>query len=265
MARDEIARRGAHISGDGLAVVRTVADRAPAGKVWATSTLSLRRLLTQSLSGHLYIAGVLAIDHVIVLVEDLDTAGRRYYEQKGLASASGGRHPGHGTANRIVPLGSSYIELMAVVDRVEAASSPLGSWVERRLADVGESPALLCLRTDDIEGAARLTGRKPLLMHRARSDGVQLEWRLVALDAALDEGLPFFIQWLVDDVDHPGREPVDHRCAAVGIDWVELGGDKDRLARWLGPHELPLRHVEGTSGPHRMAVAIANGESIVIG
>ena len=48
---------------------------------------------------------------------------------------AGGRHPGHGTANRIVPLGSSYIELMAVVDRVEADSSPLGSWVERRLVD----------------------------------------------------------------------------------------------------------------------------------
>ena len=76
---------------------------------------------------------MLAIDHVIVIVEDLDAAARRYYEQTGLASVSGGRHPGHGTANRIVPLGSSYIELMAVVDRVEADSSPLGSWVERRL------------------------------------------------------------------------------------------------------------------------------------
>jgi hypothetical protein len=208
---------------------------------------------------------MLAIDHVIVIVEDLDAAARKYYEQKGLASVPGGRHPGHGTANRIVPLGSSYIELMAVVDRVEADSSPLGSWVERRLVDVGESPAALCLRTDDIEGATRLTGRKPLLLHRTRPDGVQLECRLVALDAALNEGLPFFIKWLVDDVDHPGRELVDHRCAAAGIDWVELGGDQDQLASWLGQHDLPLRHVEGAPGPHRVAVAIANGESIVIG
>jgi hypothetical protein len=208
---------------------------------------------------------MLAIDHVIVIVDDLDAAARRYYEQKGLASVSGGRHPGHGTANRIVPLGSSYIELLAVVDRVEADSSPLGSWVERRLVDGGDLPAALCLRTDDIEGATRLTGRKPLPMRRTRPDGVQLECRLVALDAALNEGLPFFIQWLVDDVDHPGRVLVDHHCAAVGIDWVELGGDKDRLERWLGQHELPLRRVEGAAGPHRVAVAIANGASIVIG
>ncbi len=202
---------------------------------------------------------------MIVIVQDLDAAARRYYEQHGLASVAGGRHPGHGTANRIVPLGSSYIEFMAVVDRDEAASSPLGSWVERRLVDVGEAPVALCLRTGDIEAEARRTGRKPLRMSRTRPDGVELEWQIVALDAAMAEGLPFFLQWDVNDVDHPSRAVVEHRCAAVGIDWVELGGDKDRLASWLGQHELPLRHVEGAPGPHRIAVAIANGELIVIG
>jgi pimeloyl-ACP methyl ester carboxylesterase/DNA-binding CsgD family transcriptional regulator len=35
----EIARRGAHVSGDGVSVVQAVADRAPAGEVWVTSTL----------------------------------------------------------------------------------------------------------------------------------------------------------------------------------------------------------------------------------
>ena len=102
-------------------------------------------------------------------------------------------------------------------------------------------------------------------MSRTRPDGVELAWDLVALDAALTDGLPFFIEWHVDDVDHPGRTVVERRCAAVGIDWVELGGDQARLASWLGHHELPVRHVEGAPGPHRVAVALANGESIVIG
>ncbi len=53
------------------------------------------------------------MDHVIVIVHDLDAAASRYYEQHGLASVAGGRHPANGTANRIVPLGTSYIELMA--------------------------------------------------------------------------------------------------------------------------------------------------------
>ena len=208
---------------------------------------------------------MLAVDHVIVTVHDLDLAARHYYEQHGLASAAGGRHAGHGTGNRIVPLGRNYIELMAVVDRDEAASSTLGSWVQRRLVEVGEAPGALCLRTDDIEAVAQRTGCNPVPMSRTRPDGVELQWHLVALDATFAEGLPFFIQWDVDDLDHPGHVLVEHRCDAVGIDWVELGGDRDRLASWLGQHELPLHHVEGVPGPHRVAVGLANGGPIVIG
>jgi Glyoxalase-like domain len=207
---------------------------------------------------------MLAIDHVIVVVHDLDAAARRLYDEHGLASVPGGRHHGHGTGNHIVPLGREYIELIACVDRGEAASSPVGSWVERRLAAVGEAPAALCLRTDDIDAVARRTGRRPLPMSRTRPDGVELAWHLVALDAAFSEGLPFFIQWHVADVDHPGRALVEHRCLVEGIDWIEVGGEHDRLTSWIGPHELPLHHVEGAPGPHRVAVAVADREPIVI-
>jgi hypothetical protein len=208
---------------------------------------------------------VLALDHVIVVVSDLDSAARRLYREHGLASVAGGRHAGHGTGNRIVPLGGSYIELMAVVDRDEAASSPLGSWVGQRVVEVGGAPAALCLRTDDIELTAQRTGHKPLAMSRTRPDGVELAWQLVALPAALAEGLPFFIHWHIDDADHPSREPVEHRRAPIGIAWVEIGGDEDRLASWLGDHGLPLRHVEGPPGPHRLAVAMSAGEPVLIG
>jgi hypothetical protein len=208
---------------------------------------------------------LLTVDHVIVAVRDLDDAARRYDEQHGLASVAGGRHPGHGTGNRIVPLGRTYIELMAVVDRDEAASSPMGSWVQRRLVDGGEAPIALCLRTDDIEAVAQRTGRAPLAMSRTRPDGVELEWHLVALDAAMTEGLPFFIQWHIDDADHPGRALIEHRRGAVGIEWVEFGGDQDRMAAWLGPHELPLRPVDGAAGPHRIGIATTNGEPVIVG
>ena len=208
---------------------------------------------------------MLALDHVIVVVEDLDTTARRYDDELGLASVAGGRHGGHGTGNRIVPLGESYIELMAVVDRDEAATSAVGSWVLRRLAVVGEAPAALCLRTDDAQVVAERIGRPPLAMSRTRPDGVRLDWELVGLDAAFAEGLPFFIQWHVAEADHPGRQQVEHRSGAVGIDWVELGGDRDRLAEWLGPHELPLRLVDEAPGPRRVGVANAGGSPVVIG
>jgi len=208
---------------------------------------------------------VLTIDHVIVTVEDLDRAATRLYEQHGLASVAGGRHPGHGTGNRIVPLGETYIELMAVIDLRDAASSPMGSWVRRRVLEAGDAPAGLCLRTDDIEAVARRTGQSPSRMSRTRPDGVELTWHLAALEAAFSDGLPFFIQWHVAAGDHPGRAVVAHRVPAAGLAWVEMGGDHQRWASWLGPHTLPLRAVEGRPGPHRIAVKVMGGEPLVIG
>ncbi len=73
--------------------------------------------------------GWLEIDHVLLAVADLAAAAREMEEHHGLASIAGGRHPGWGTANRIVPLGETYLELVAVVDEVEARQSVFGRWV----------------------------------------------------------------------------------------------------------------------------------------
>ena len=64
---------------------------------------------------------------------DLAAAAEEIEARHGLASIEGGRHPGWGTANRIVPLGEAYLELVAVVDEAEAAQSPFGRWVGRRV------------------------------------------------------------------------------------------------------------------------------------
>ena len=69
------------------------------------------------------------LDHIVIAVTDLDVAASAYNEDHHLASIVGGRHPGWGTANRIVPLGDAYLELIAVVDEGEAVESMLGRWV----------------------------------------------------------------------------------------------------------------------------------------
>jgi hypothetical protein len=63
----------------------------------------------------------LAIDHVLIPVDDLAAAGATMKARYGLTSIEGGRHPGWGTANRVVPLGDAYLELVAVIDRDAAA------------------------------------------------------------------------------------------------------------------------------------------------
>src|SRR5207253_9345067 len=52
------------------------------------------------------------LDHVLIAVDDLAAAARELEARHGLASIRGGRHPGWGTANRIVPLGQTYLELV---------------------------------------------------------------------------------------------------------------------------------------------------------
>ena len=206
----------------------------------------------------------MAVDHVIVAVHDLGAAARRCRDQYDLASVEGGRHPGHGTGNRIIPLGRDYIELMAVVDGGEASSSPLGSWLTQRLSDAGEGPVGLCLRTDDIQAVARRAGRAPLPMSRTRPTALSLT--APSLRRRSSEGLPFFIQWHVDDADHPGREHVEHGFRnAVGIDWAELGADSDRPGG-VGWAFRSCRFAPWTASDRAgVAVAITGGEPIVIG
>src|SRR2546430_10825834 len=71
------------------------------------------------------------VDHVLLPVADLEDGARSMYEGFGLKGIPGGRHPGAGTANVIVPLGLQYLELIAIDDRDEAASSRLGGRVGR--------------------------------------------------------------------------------------------------------------------------------------
>ena len=65
---------------------------------------------------------MIELDHVLIAVSDLEAAAREVERRHGLASVEGGRHQGLGTAKRIVPLGDTYLVLVAVVD--EAVLDP---------------------------------------------------------------------------------------------------------------------------------------------
>lgn len=166
---------------------------------------------------------MLEIDHVILLVPDLDAGGRRLRSEFGLDSIPGGRHAGHGTGNRIVPLGDSYLELMAVVDPAEAATSQMGRWVAQNTT-TELTPSALCLRTDDLEPIAAVLGETPEAMSRRRPDGSTLSWDLAGLTGMLGpDNLPFFIEWHCKPHDHPGASPVDHDVETHGITEVTIG------------------------------------------
>ena len=181
----------------------------------------------------------LELDHVVIAVADLATAGREIEARHGLASIEGGRHPGWGTANRIVPLGEAYLELVAVVDEAEAAQSSFGSWVAQAYAIVAR-PLGWAVRTDKLDEVARRLGLAVAAGSRVTRGGQLLRWRLAGIEqAAAEPMLPFFIEW-GHGTPLPGRAPATHRIAGVQIAKLQLDGDPDRLDAWLCAHHLPI-------------------------
>jgi hypothetical protein len=184
----------------------------------------------------------LQIDHVLYAVTDLDAAATRFEEDLGLFSIPGGPHPGWGTANRIVPLGPDYLELVGVVDREAAEASLFG----RLVLDAGDGLIGWSIGTDDLDRVANRLGLEIVRGKRKRPDGVRLTWRAAGIEEAMRShgALPFFIQWEGPGELHPGG---DHQ-APGGIGWVEVASDEARLGDWLGGAELPVRFASEGSG-----------------
>jgi len=199
----------------------------------------------------------------IVLVTDLDAA-RRQLESTGLTVLDGGRHPGRGTANLIVPFGSQYLELLAVVDEDEARDSLQGRPVLAAWASRGPGLARWSIEAGSIEATARRLGLSVEQRHRVRPDGVTVHWRAVGVGTAWDE--PWrcaFMAWDRPEL-HPARaDGVVHANGATGFSRLELAvPETASLSTWLGgdPPDGVNVSSRGDSGPTALFLASPSGE-----
>ncbi|MBA3691348.1 MAG: VOC family protein [Actinobacteria bacterium] len=203
-------------------------------------------------------------DHAVSAVRDLDVAAARWEDRYGLVSVAGGRHGRWGTANRIVPLGQDYLELLAVVEPAVAAGSVLG----RRLLDLtahGDRWFSVCLADDDIDATAARLGLTVEPGSRTTPEGVGLRWRGAGIDAEERElWLPFFIAWDVPAELHPGRTVVTHHVQVEGIAEAEISGDATRLREWLGDADVPLRVTAGSNGVRSVSLRRPGGPPLVV-
>lgn len=198
------------------------------------------------------------LDHVLIAVTDLEAAARDFESRHGLASVDGGRHRDFGTANRIIPLGSTYLELVAVVDPAAAAASSFGWWVDRGATDEGRliGWAVRTSALDEVAGRLELPIRSG---SRVTPSGTELRWRSAGIDEAIAEPcLPFFIEW-DEGVPYPGS--VEGPRAAIAR--LVLGGSVDRVAGWLGEHMLPIRVIDGPAEVAAVVLTTAAGEIIL--
>lgn len=201
---------------------------------------------------------------VIVLVEDLGQA-RRDMQDLGFRVDEGGRHPGRGTANLIVPLGQEYIELLAIVDVDEARASADGRPVLAALGRGGPGVARWSVEPSDIAAVGRRLALPVEQRRRIRSDGVEITWRAVGVNEAwASPDRCAFMAW--DDAAlRPAGNERSHPNGATAIASLTVECPDPAAARdWLGgdvPVAVTLTHAVGR-GPAELIVATAAGEQM---
>jgi hypothetical protein len=173
-----------------------------------------------------------AIDHIIIGVNNLDKAATQFSQKLGLAVSGGGIHPTGGTANRIIVIGDTYLELIAIHNPAEAQQSMLD-----RLA-IHEGYLNFVLASNDIEAdsAAMINRGIPILGPTPGSlraaDGRTRGWSRTNIERPdLAQRYPFIIQH-----DSAGEER------------------RFRLAGWTTPPE----HALGVTQVRSTTIAVAN-------
>jgi hypothetical protein len=203
--------------------------------------------------------GFVELDHVLIPVADLSSEVSKFEARYGLGSVDGGRRAGWGTANRIVPLGQTYLELVAVVDSKEAADSAFGRWVA---AARPGWPLGWAVRTDDMDAVAGRLGLSVGSGSRLTATGELLRWRIAGVEQSMVEpSLPFFIEW-APETELPGTTGVEHTMAVKGIKELIVEGDQDRFDSWLGVHQLPVTVRPGS--PRIVAIVLSTQSGDVL-
>ncbi|EFH86739.1 VOC family protein [Ktedonobacter racemifer] len=135
------------------------------------------------------------IDHIIIGVNDLEKATQTFEQTLGLLASGGGRHPFGGTANRIIVIGDTYLELISVEEAAEAQQSMLD-----RLAK-GDGYLNFVLGSDDIEADSQamrargvsVNGPNAGALHSA--EGRSRGWQRTDVERPdLTQHYPFLIQ-----------------------------------------------------------------------
>lgn len=162
---------------------------------------------------------VVEIDHVILGVNDLDRGIREFESRTGVVPKRGGEHPGRGTQNALVTLGTGrYLEILAPASSqvtTAARQSALGhaqltlvGWALHTRA-IGATVEALRKGGFEVQGPVPGSRRAP--------DGAVLAWQSASVDPL---GLtPFFIEWSTDTPHPSSTAPAG--CSLVGMELTE--------------------------------------------
>jgi hypothetical protein len=175
------------------------------------------------------------VDHLVVLVCDLDRAIRDY-ETLGFAVTPGGAHADGLTRNALIPFrDGSYLELVAFLDPDDPRDNV---WGWRPFLFSGSGLIDYCVASDDLRAdVQRLQNlgfdvNGPADGGRRLPDGTELKWRTARIQ---QDGrvLPFLIEDLTPrSLRVPDGSPAEHPNGATGISRLEIAApDAEGAAR----------------------------------
>ena len=214
------------------------------------------------------------IDHVVIVVPDLDTAIKSY-EDLGFSVVRGGRHP-IGSHNALIGFADgAYLELIAFFE-------PTANHRWRAMLDKGGGLVDFCMQTDDLAADAAAFRKagvamgEPWPLSRTRPDGYTLSWVLSTPGEPHGGLAPFLIE---DTTPRDERVPRQrtHANGVTGIATLTVAApDVSAVRGWWsavgGPSAQEVRRddvggagVRITVGPHALDFLAPTGAASPLG
>ena len=142
-----------------------------------------------------------AIDHIILGVNDLERGIAEFEAKTGVRPVFGGAHPGRGTHNAVASLGGGvYVEILAPNPADTTPGNPTEGldYLHKMTA---LTPIGWALAAGDLADAKKRAEAAGMTVSQVRPgarrlpDGTTLEWITVGVTAPAHNWAPFFIQW----------------------------------------------------------------------
>jgi catechol 2,3-dioxygenase-like lactoylglutathione lyase family enzyme len=205
-----------------------------------------------------------ALDHIIIGVNNLEQAARTFSEKLGLTVSGGGNHPEGGTANRIIVIGDTYIELIAIRNPAEAQESMV-----ERLAK-GDGYLNFVLASDDIQADSAVMKQRGITIIGPRegkltsADGRTRGWMRTDVERPdLTQHYPFLIQHDSTGEERRarlagGKTPPEHPLGATKILGVTL------VVEDLGEATKRFQHIYGMQASEQFSGEVDGWDALLV-
>lgn len=200
-----------------------------------------------------------SMDHVLLVINDLQKGIAEFEERTGVRPQFGGAHPGRGTQNALVSLGDArYLEILAP----NPADSASPAMVAMAAPYETLTPYDWALRSEDLEALVeRLqengVGVSPIRRgSRVRPGGARLEWRTLTLPDSVHQFAPFYIQWVAFSQHPATTSPMGCTLRELRFEDPQPGEVQDLFAR-LG---IEAMVEQGPAPRMRLVLACPKGD-----